>query len=321
MGGAAGQTGYLLLRYKNAPPKRFSTPFRDHINHEDMGALFFDLEGDGDLDLYVVSGGVECAPRHSWLQDRLYVNDGKGRLTSDPSKLPDMRYSGTSVCAADFDRDGDLDLFVGGFSKPGAYPVAERNVLLRNDQGTLIESTDTAAPSLANSGLVQGVLWSDVNQDGWIDLLVTHHWGPVRYYQNQNGILMDSTEGSGLEKHSGLWNGIAGADIDNDGDIDYAVTNLGLNTKYHASQKKPFTIFYGDMDGSGTKRLIEAEYEGDKWYPVRGKSCSTLAIPALKDKFPNFGSFAIATLEEIYPPTKLNESDRFDATHLESGIL
>ena len=321
MGGAAGQTGYLLLRYQNAPPKRITTPFRPHLNHEDMGAMFFDLEGDGDLDLYVVSGGVECAPRHSWLQDRLYVNDGSGRLTSDPSKLPEMRYSGSSVSAADFDRDGDLDLFIGGFSIPGAYPMAERNVLLRNDDGTLVDSTDSSAPSLANSGLVKSALWSDVNQDGWMDLLVTHHWGPVRYFQNHNGMLRDSTESSGLEKFSGLWNGIAGADIDNDGDIDYAVTNLGLNTKYHASQKKPFTIFYGDMDGSGTKRLIEAEYEGDKWYPVRGKSCSTLAIPALKDKFPNFGSFAIATLEEIYPPTKLNESDRFDATHLESGIF
>ena len=103
--------------------------------------------------------------------------------------------------------------------------------------------------------------------------------------------------------------------------MDYAVTNLGLNTKYHATKEKPFTIFYGDMDGSGKKRLIEAEFEGDKWYPVRGKSCSTLAMPSLQNKFPNFGSFAIATLEEIYPPSKLNESQRFDATHLQSGVF
>ena len=321
MGGAAGQTGYLLMRYQNSPPKRISTPFRAHINHEDMGALFFDLEGDGDLDLYVVSGGVECAPRHAWLQDRLYVNDGTGRLTSDPSRVPDTRYSGSSVSAADFDRDGDLDLFVGGFSKPGAYPTAERNILLLNDRGTLVDSTDASAPSLATSGLVKGALWSDVNQDGWIDLLVTHHWGPVRYFENHEGSLSDSTDRSGMQSYQGLWNGIAGADVDNDGDIDYAVTNLGLNTKYHASKKKPFTMFYGDMDGSGKKRLIEAEYEGDKWYPVRGKSCSTLAMPSLKNKFPDFGSFAIATLEEIYPPAKLEDSERFDATHLESGIF
>ncbi|MBT5924987.1 MAG: VCBS repeat-containing protein, partial [Verrucomicrobia bacterium] len=319
--GAAGQTGQLLLRYKNAPPKRITTPFNPHLNHEDMGALFFDLEGDGDLDLYVVSGGVECAPSHSWLQDRVYLNDGKGRFESDPSKLPDMRLSGSSVAAADFDQDGDLDLFVGGFSKPGSYPIAERNVLLRNEKGTLVEVSDTVAPSLANSGLVKGAIWSDVNLDGWIDLLVCHHWGPVRYFQNQKGILIDTTDSAGLSQYAGLWNGIAGADIDNDGDMDYAVTNLGLNTKYHATKEKPFTIFYGDMDGSGKKRLIEAEFEGDKWYPVRGKSCSTLAMPSLQNKFPNFGSFAIATLEEIYPPSKLNESQRFDATHLQSGVF
>ena len=184
-----------------------------------------------------------------------------------------------------------------------------------------MDSTDASAPSLATSGLVKGALWSDVNQDGWIDLLVTHHWGPVRYFENHEGSLSDSTDRSGMQSYQGLWNGIAGADVDNDGDIDYAVTNLGLNTKYHASKKKPFTMFYGDMDGSGKKRLIEAEYEGDKWYPVRGKSCSTLAMPSLKNKFPDFGSFAIATLEEIYPPAKLEDSERFDATHLESGIL
>ena len=321
IGGAAGQTGQLLLRYKNSPPKRITTPFRAHLNHEDMGAVFFDLDGDGDLDLYVVSGGVECAPNHSWLQDRVYLNDGKGQLSHDPSRLPDIRLSGTSVSAADFDRDGDLDLFVGGFSQPGAYPTAERNVLLRNDGGKFIDATNAAAPSLGDSGLVKSALWSDVNLDGWVDLLVTHHWGPVKYFQNQNGILQDSTVSSGLDKHLGLWNGIAAGDIDRDGDLDYAVTNLGLNTKYHASPDKPFTIFYGDMDGSGKNRLIEAEFEGDKWYPVRGKSCSTLAIPSLKDKFPNFGSFAIATLEEIYPPKKLSDSQRYDATQLQSGIF
>jgi hypothetical protein len=320
LGGAAGTSGQLLLRYAKSPPRRSTSPFAGQSKHEDMGALFFDLEGDGDLDLYVVSGGVECAPGHDWLQDRIYLNDGSGHLSNAPL-LPNMRFSGRSVSAADFDRDGDLDLFIGGFSIPSAYPTADRNVLLRNEGGRLVDATAEVAPNLASSGLVSGSLWSDVDSDGWIDLLLCHHWGPVALFRNKDGYLSDATVQAGLSQWLGLWNGIDGGDVDGDGDFDYVVTNLGLNTKYHASTEKPLTIFYGDMDGTGTKRLIEAEFEGNTWYPVRGKSCSTLAMPSLRKKFPSFESFAIASLEDVYPSSRLQNSLRFDVTTLESGLL
>ena len=170
--------------------------------------------------------------------------------------------------------------------------------------------------------MVTGALWSDVNGDGWLDLLVTHEWGPVRLFINLKGAkLMEATSGTGLSELSGWWNGITGGDFDNDGDIDYAVTNFGLNTKYHASPEKPALLYYGDLDGSGKKHLIEAEFEGSVCYPVRGKSCSTHAIPSLAKKFPSYQAFALAELGDIYSPAQLAAAQKFEAQELQSGVL
>jgi hypothetical protein len=182
LGGAAGQSGMLCVheagwRFRPVPQLCFD----EDKACEDMGALFFDADGDGDLDLYVVSGGVECEPGDPVLRDRLYLNDGKGNFTKAPGgALPDLRDSGSVVAAADFDRDGDLDLFVGGRFVPGKYPLTPNSRLLRNDHGRFIEVTDEIAPGLKQSGLVTSAVWSDVNGDGWLDLLVTHEWGPVK---------------------------------------------------------------------------------------------------------------------------------------------
>lgn len=290
--------------------------------HEDMGALFFDSDSDGDLDLYVVSGGVECNPGDPVLQDRIYLNDGKGLFTkAKEGTLPDMHDSGSVVNACDFDGDGDLDLFVGGRVVPGRYPLTPESHLLRNDQGTFTDITAQLAPTLAQVGMVTGAIWSDADNDGKSDLLVTCEWGPVRFFHNESGKLQDKTKAAGLFDLWGWWNGIAGSDIDHDGDIDYAVTNFGLNTKYHASIKKPMRLFYGDFGGNGKMRVVEAEYEHDTLYPVRGRSCSSNAMPFLFDKFQTFRGFASASLTQIYTPKTLSKSKQFVASELRSGIL
>ncbi|MDA0812126.1 MAG: FG-GAP-like repeat-containing protein, partial [Verrucomicrobia bacterium] len=153
------------------------------------------------------------------------------------------------------------------------------------------------------------------------DLLVTYEWGPVRFWKNVDGRLTDATAQAGLANLTGWWNGIAGGDIDNDGDIDYAVTNFGLNTKYHASQDTPALLYHGDFAGDGTTQLIEAEYAEDVLYPVRGKSCSTQAMPHLADRFKTFQEFAIAPLEKIYDQSRLDAARLFAITTLESGML
>ncbi|MCH8043886.1 MAG: VCBS repeat-containing protein [Planctomycetes bacterium] len=323
LGAAAGDIPQLWI---NDGGGRFALgrarQFDDAQPHEDMAAVLLDVDGDGDLDLYVVSGGVECAAGNERLRDRLYLNDAQGHFTrASADALPDVLDSGSVVTAADFDRDGDLDLFVGGRVIPGAYPSTPRSRLLRNDGGRFVDVTETLAPALAGSGLVTSALWSDADGDGWLDLLVTHEWGPVKLFHNNEGKLVDHTQQAGLAERLGWWNGIAGGDVDGDGDIDYVVTNFGLNSKYHASQSRPALLYYGDFENRGVKKLVEADYEGEVLFPIRGRSCSTRAIPHLAQKFGSYKDFALADLAAIYTPKCLNDADRFEANELRTGLL
>ena len=343
LSGAAGHPGaiyfYRTVTGTHRPgsfrPTVYPTMQTDKV-HEDMASLLFDVDSDGDLDLYVVSGGVECPPRDPLLQDRLYLNElseeGTSQFAAAPDDaLPEMLDSGSIVAAADFDRDGDVDLFVGGRVVPGKYPETPSSRLLRNETTPgsvphLVDATDEIAPGLRETGLVTGGLWSDANNDGWLDLLVTHEWGPVKLYLNQQGQLRDATAESGLANRMGWYNSIAARDLDNDGDIDYVVTNFGLNTKYKTSESSPQLLYYGDFDGTGENHLIEAKFESlpglDKvCYPVRGLSCSSDAMPTIRDRLPTFHLFASNPLEDIYGKERLSEALQLQCNSLESGIL
>ncbi|HWB05581.1 MAG TPA: FG-GAP-like repeat-containing protein [Verrucomicrobiales bacterium] len=318
LGGARYGARHLMLNHGDLKFTEADDPFSGDLLNEDMGALFFDADGDGDADLYIVSGGVECEAGSPVLQDRLYLNDGKGKLSPAPKDaLPAETDSGGPVVAADMDRDGDLDLYVGGRCVPGAYPLPAKSHLLRNDAGKF---TDITPPELVSTGMVTAALWSDADGDGWIDLLVAHEWGAVELFHNTAGKLKKA-ERTGLEKLTGWWNGLAGRDLNGDGDIDYIATNFGRNTKYHPDPAHPALIFYGDMDGSGKSHIVEAEYEGDNIVPIRGRSCSSQAMPFIKEKFSTYKAFALASLTEIYTKEKLESVRKFTAAVLDSGIL
>ena len=323
MGGAKGQIGLLLVANKSGGFDRQRVPaFNSDRQCEDMGALWIDVDADGDLDLYVVSGGVESEPDADALADRLYLNDGDGQFTkADDELLPQLRDSGSTVCAADFDRDGDVDLFVGSRVTPGSYPESTASRLLRNDDGKFTEVTQELAPGLLEAGMVTSGVWSDANGDGWVDLLVSTEWGPIKIFTNDNGALVESTEDARLSEITGWFNGITARDLDGDNDIDYVVTNFGLNTKYHATKEKPVLLYYGDFEGTGEKQIVEAEFEEDTLFPIRGKSCSSNAMPTLAEKFDTYSAFASASLVEIYTPTCINESARYECNTLESGVL
>jgi hypothetical protein len=320
MGGAAGSAGRIFLNTGGSGLRLLVSPQVEwHRDFEDMSALLFDADGDGRPDLYVVSGSNEFPKGDSMLRDHLYLNDGRGRFELAPEgTMPDLRDAGSCVTAADFDGDGDLDLFVGGRLVPREYPACPESRLLRNDGGRFVDATDELAPGLKRAGMVTGALWSDVNGDGRPDLLLTVEYGPIRLFGNEGGRLVERTKEAGLDRLTGWWNGIAGRDLDNDGDIDYVVTNFGLNTKYHASPERPTLLFAKDFDRDGTADIVEAVYEGAHLFPVRGWSCSSRAMPMVAVKCPSFEAFGRAILEEIY---ELEGALRLEAATLESGVL
>ena len=301
-GGAAGQPGTLLRASEGGAFTPVAGPWAQHAASEDLGAVFVDFDGDGDLDLYVVSGGVEAGKDAELLRDRVYVNDGRGGFAPAPDGVvPDLRDSGSCVAAADFDRDGDLDLFVGGRAVPGRFPHAAASRLLRNDGGRFVDVTADLASGLTAAGMVAGACWSDVDGDGFADLVVAAQWQPLRVFRNAGGErLDDATDALGLAGLHGQWNGVAAADLDGDGDVDLVATNLGLNTKYKASPEKPLELFARDFDGNGTMDVVEAKHQGDATLPVRGLSCSSQAMPFVRERFPTYDAFARASLGDIY---------------------
>ncbi len=310
--------------FTKSSPFETNPPTQNYHYLEEMGLLLFEADGDGDLDLYVVSGGYEWKLGTKFevlLQDRLYKNDGQGVFTLDREGLPPLIASGGTVAACDIDRDGDLDLFVGGRVVGGDYPSTPDSFLLRNEGGRFVDVTDTAAPGLKKTGLVTSALFSDVDDDGQLDLLVAHEWGPVKYYHNTDGRFQDKSAAAGLADLSGWWNSLASADVDGDGDPDYVAGNFGHNTKYHASKEKPVLLYYGDFEKTGKPQIVEAEFEDETLYPVRGRSCSTAAMPHLANKFSSYHEWGLAPLQNIYEETALTESLRMEATTLDSGIF
>jgi len=327
VGGAAGQAGVVFLRQPDGTfqPSAVAQPaLKADQAAEDMAALWLDADRDGDFDLLVTSGGVECEPGAAILADRLYLNDGRGGLSrADASVFPPASESSSTAVAGDLDADGDLDLFIGSRSIPGQYPETPRSRLLRNDGGRFVDVTSDVAPGLERVGLVTSALWSDANGDGRQDLLVTLEWGPVALFLNTGGQLADATKQAGLADRLGWWNSVTGVDLDHDGDMDYIAMNVGLNTKYGTpSAKKPSLLYYGDMEDNGRKRLIEAKRDKKGGLvPVRGKSCSTHCMPMLGKKFPTYRAFAASVLPDIYTEQRLANAEQFKATTFESGAL
>ena len=326
LGGAAGQPGGLLVNFEGQL-KVGAANWGQASQSEDVAALWFDADGDGDDDLYVVSGSVEHERGDKLYRDRIYRNDSTTNsigLQGIPDALPDLRDSGSCVAAADFDKDGDLDLFVGSRSVVGQYPLPAKSRLLRNDSSPkkiqFTEVTETFAPSLLTAGLVTDATWSDLDGDKDSDLILATEWGPIRIFWNEGGSLKERAAVQ-MTKKTGWWQSVAAGDFDNDGDIDLLAGNVGWNTKYkRPSPKKPVEIYYGDMDGSGTMRIIEAKTSSDSLLPIRGRSCSTHAIPGLVTKFKTYRQFASSDLLGIYGEKCLSEAKRFAATEFASGM-
>ncbi|MEN0048578.1 MAG: VCBS repeat-containing protein [Bacteroidota bacterium] len=283
--------------------------------HEDLDAAFFDADNDGDLDLYVVSGGNEFLKDSPSYQDRLYLNDGNGNFSKRNDLLPEIRISGSKVRPMDFDQDGDLDLFVGGRHTPWKYPEPTSSLLLKNEGGKFIDATAELAPDLKSIGMVNDAAWMDSDQDGWQDLVLIGEWMPLTILQNQKGIFKRANASNYLDQDSnGWWFGLEVADVDQDGDQDIIAGNLGLNYKYKASKKEPFEVYYYDFDDNNSKDIVLTYYNFGIQYPLRGRQCSSEQIPALKKKFETYDLFASADASAIYGDNKLENALHYEAT-------
>ena len=323
--GAAGHGSALYLDdgHGHYARSRMQQPWDDTIEREAMSAVFLDINHDGAMDLLVVSGGVEADKGSELLKSHLYLNDGHGKFTEAPVAQFDLpAVSSSIVSAADFRHNGSLGVFIGGRVVPGEFPTTPESALFENRDGNLVDVTATACPDLRHVGMVTAALWTDVDGDGWVDLLVTGEWmSPRLFRNNHDGTFTETTKEAGFADQTGWWNSLTAADVNGDGFIDYIAGNVGLNTKYRANRDHPTGIYYVDFEGTGKPQVIETEYEGDKLFPVRGRSCSSRAMPSLKEKFPTFHDFGAALLPDIYTPEKLAGSLHLTANQLASGVF
>ncbi len=318
LGGSVGYPGQIYTQQPSGKFQLIPQPsFAKHIAAEDVGASFFDADQDGDLDLYVASGGNEYPAYSRLFQDRLYINNGIGSFILNESALPEMLESGSVVKPCDFDQDGDLDLFVGGRMVPRAYPSLANSQILMNDRGIFSDITSKVAPGLLNLGMVTDAIWSDYDADGDPDLILSGEWMPLTIFQNKKGTFV-RIKSDVLDNAVGWGFSLAEGDFDKDGDSDYVLGNLGTNYKYKASYASPFQIHLNDFDKNGSLDIVLSYYEEGTLYPLRGKQCSSEQMPFISEKFPTYDLFAKADLGDIYGEASLDTALHYKATEFRS---
>ncbi len=329
IGGPAGQAGAMYFQNANATFTIHNGPWQKHAICEDVGTVFFDADNDGDQDLYVVSGGNEWRQPGPELQDRLYLNNGKGIYTYAEGALPREVFSGSCVIAADFDKDGDIDLFVGDRTVPGKYPLTGGNILLANDYdkttGQVIFSNITpmaGGNELFTAGMVSTAAFSDVDADGWPDLIVAGDWMPIKVFKNENGRrFKEITSKVGLDKTNGWWSKIQLADVDGDGDMDLVAGNMGTNTQYKCSLAEPLITYVGDFNNDGSIDPIMTKYYKGKAFPTHSRDELVEQMPTLNKQFLKYARYGNATIETIITPTQVVTAQKYFVYQTSSAIF
>ncbi|SEP83677.1 Repeat domain-containing protein [Hyunsoonleella jejuensis] len=321
IGGAAGQSGILYIQNKEGNfVEAQSQPWQSDKAAEDLQALFFDADNDGDLDLYVASGGSEYKRGDALLKDRLYLNDGSGLFTTS-NALPNIFESSQCVKTSDIDKDGDLDLFVGVRLISGKYGFPPTSYILINNNGKFTKASVDKAPSLQDIGMVTDAVFTDIDNDEDEDLIIVGEWMNIEILINDKGLFEKATEKYGLEDSRGIWWSITANDFDNDGDDDYILGNLGLNNKFKASNEHPFKLYANDFDENGTNDVVLAKFYKDDYVPVRGRECTSQQMPYVAEKFKDYHTFASSKLVEILPENKVEDAVVYEIKSFESIIL
>ena len=323
IGGAKYQSGELFIQRESGSFEEANIEaFKQDKNFEDVDAVFFDANNDGATDLYVVSGGNESSARSDAYQDRIYLNDGNGQFLRITDALPPMRTNGSTVAPADFDADGDLDLFVGSRSVPGSYGVSPNNYILQNDgNGRFRDITDQISSELRNIGMVTDAVWRDINGDDRPDLIIIGEWMPITVFLNRDGLLEDNTGSAGFSATHGWWNTIEPGDFDNDGDIDFLAGNLGLNSYFSASVDEPLLLYLKDFNQDGQIDPIIAYTEDGKEYPAATRDALLSELSYLRSDFRTYEDFAGQTMQQIFGDQLNDEIQIKKAVTFSSALL
>lgn len=323
VGGSAGQPASLYIQQRDAGFKEITVDVLNHDRYtEDIDAVFFDADNDGDNDLYLVRGGNEVAAGNPLLADRLLFNDGKGGFGRVTGALPYMALNGSCVRPGDVDGDGDLDLFVGSRSVPVAYGLSPNQFLLENNgKGVFTDVTDTKLKGPKSVGMVTDARWIDYDLDGDLDLAMVGEWMKVTLYENDKGYLTDITEIAGLNETSGWWNCIEVADVDNDGDMDLIGGNLGLNSILKASVNQPLQMYINDFDKNGVIEQVICSYQKGISYPVASLDQLAAKISGLEKKYPKYSDFGEKSVTDIFGMDLVEQSILRKAVLLKSSLF
>ncbi len=331
--GSYGYSGSFFVQQSNG---KFSEKILDPVadmntkKKEDAGVLLFDADNDNDPDLYIAGGGYENRYNSENYKDRFYINTGNGNFIADSLVIPNSIISKSCVKAADYDRDGDLDLFIGGRVVPEKYPLPAASQILRNDskkgKPKFTDVTESVAPSLKNIGLTCDMLWTDFDNDGWTDIILTGEWMPVTFLKNTNGKFENVTESTGLQHTNGWWNSLVSGDFDNDGDIDYVAGNAGLNSFYKASPAYPARIYANDFNGDGGYDAIPSVFlpavNGKmQEFPAFGRDDMIKQMITFKARFTNYNKYAIAPISDVLTKDEIKNSLKLHADNLASCYL
>ena len=324
IGGSFGNTGNIYYQTKEGFKKASVEFLKEDKLSEDVGALIFDADGDGDNDLYVVSGGYEFAKNSTLCQDRLYLNNGNGEFIK--TVLPEMKTSGSRVYNADFNKDGKQDLLVLGRQIPGNYPAPANSYLLMNrsteKEVVFINETKTQAKDFLNLGMATSAIITDFDNDSWLDIIIVGEWMPIRVFKNMKTEFKEVSSEMGLNiDTTGWWWSIKEGDFDKDGDVDFIVGNNGLNYKYKANKNETFDIYVNDFDNNNKKDIVLSYYSEGEQVPVRGRSCSSQQIPGIKQKFKDYNSFSEANLVDVYTKEALESSLHYQVKSFASVYL
>ena len=322
--GARNKPRYLLIQQVNGSFKESKqNSINGDLNFEDTDALFFDADNDKDLDLYITSGGNEFLENMPQSKDKLLLNDGKGNFMLSTNAIPDgINHNKSCVRPCDFDKDGDIDLFVGAYTVSSNYGKVPQSILWVNDgRGHLKDQTPE---ELKNIGMVTNAIWVDLDKDNNQDLVVVGDWMGISVFMNKNKTL--ALEDNNLKELTGFWNGLEAADMDNDGDMDLIVGNLGTNTKYIKQANPKLRMYTNDMDGNGSLEQIVAYQRGEEWYTAASRDDFSRMAPALiNHRFPDFKSYAGKSIDKLFTEEELNgktakmyEVNTFESVYLEN---